>query len=280
MQNLLDTTFGLCLINEHVRQEGVANLYRGIFLPTDQRILIKVFHLFTHVGNEYNAIPAFDAYIQRVAALDHPNVIPIVESGSANNMPYIATGYVKSNLVEFLEDAPYSLNEALGIFEQIIAGVSYVHRAGISHCNIRPADIYHRPDGRIALADIGLSPTASRIVDETGLLTLSKVAQSGTTSEYIAPEQASGRTPDVRSDIYALGIVLYELLTGRVPFKGKNPVKTMLMHLEEPVKSPRMYNPGIPTYVEKVIYQALAKEADYRFDSAAHMANALGLQAV
>lgn len=280
MQNLLDTTFGLCLINGFVRQEGVANLYKGIYLPTDQRIMVKVFHLFTHVGSEYNATDKFTRYAERVVALNHPNILPIIENGIVSGMPYLSTMYVKSSLADHMVNAPYSLPESLGLFEQIAAAVSYTHRAGIPHCNIRPADIYVFEDGRVTLADMGLSPTASRIVDETGLLTLSKVEQSGTTSEYIAPEQASGRTPAVQSDIYALGVVLYELLTGRVPFRGKNPVKTMLMHLEEPVKSPRMYNPGIPTYVEKVLYQALAKEPEYRFGSVAEMTRELGLQAV
>ncbi len=277
MQNLMDTTFGFCLINGFVREEGVANLYRGIYLPTDQRILIKVFHLFSYVGNEYNAMVTFEDAIALVQGLNHPQIMPIIESGSENNMPYISTMFVKHTLSDYLADAPYSLPEALSVFEQIAAPIAYAHLAGITHCNVRPADIFMREDGRITIADLGLSPTASRIVDETGLLTLSKVAQSGTTSEYIAPEQASGRTPTPRSDIYALGVILYELLTGRVPFKGKNPVKTMLMHLEEPVTSPRMYNPGIPTYVEKVLYQALAKEAEHRFTTVGDMTHALGL---
>jgi len=271
MQNILHSTLGLCLVESYIRDDGVSKLYRGSYLPESQRSLIRIYHLFRHVSGRPQALPPFEKLTRKIAALKHHSVIRILESGVEQGMPYIATPYYERTLNDVMKEAPFSMPEATRIFGQLAGAVSYAHEHGITHCNLRIADIFVDDKMNFVLSDLGLSPMASRIVEETGDLTLSQVSQSGTTIEYISPEQANGKPADPRSDIYALGIILYQLLTGRVPFVHKNPVNVMLMHMEEPVKSPRTYNPGIPTYVEKAIYRALAKEPDLRFNSADEM---------
>ena len=201
------------------------------------------------------------------AAFNHPNIVKIYDYGEYNNLPYIVTEYVKGQTLRDVLDYKrcFSLNESSSIMLQLCDALIEVHSKNIVHRDIKPQNIYYASDGGIKLGDFGIS-----ILLGSGINVNENKKVMGT-AQYLAPELVYGEKATFQSDIYAMGITFFELLTGRVPFDGKNPHDVAIMQVEKEVPSPLSINPDLPKEVEYIIFKAVNKNLDERYKSVSEM---------
>ena len=218
--------------------------------------------------------PTFGERFQRearpIAKLEHPPILPGFDYGQAENgVTYIAMRYVEAGtLADLLRQKMPPLRGAYRLFDQIADALAYAHEQGIIHRDIKPSNMLVDARNQVFLTDFGLA----RMMEGTSNLTGSMIMG---TQAYMAPELGEGRPADPLSDIYALGVVLYEMTAGRPPFEAETPMAVMLKHMTEPLPLPRQINPDIPEPLEHVILKALAKEPADRFQSITAMLEAV-----
>lgn len=201
------------------------------------------------------------------AAFNHPNIVKIYDYGEYNNLPYIVTEYVKGQTLRDVLDYKrcFSLNESCSIMLQLCDALIEVHSKNIVHRDIKPQNVYYASDGEIKLGDFGIS-----VLLGSGMNVNENKKVMGT-AQYLAPELVYGEKATFQSDIYAMGITFFELLTGRVPFDGKNPHDVAVMQVEKEVSSPLTINPDLPKEVEYIIFKAVNKNLDERYKSVNEM---------
>ena len=204
------------------------------------------------------------------AALDHPNIVPLYDFGDEEAlflvMPFISGG----SLQDMLPRTPLQAGEVVTYGSQIADALDYAHQRKVVHRDVKPANMLIHADGRLMLSDFGLA----KIVSQTNMLNAPRNRPDAGTPEYMAPEQVVGSS-DARSDIYGLGVVLYLLLTGRLPFSGSSSHEVMQAHLRDEPIPPRHYNPAIPTAMEAVVMRAMAKQPADRYQRASELGAAL-----
>ncbi len=205
-----------------------------------------------------------------IASLNHPGVVVIYDHGVAEGQPYIAMEYVAGRTLKQIigEGAPLAPGDAIAYACQVLDGLAAAHAVGIVHRDIKPQNLIVRDDGTLKVADFGVARSA----DETVLTQVGAVIG---TADYIAPEQARGEIATPPSDLYSLGVVLFEMLTGILPFTGDLPVAVANQHISTPAPSLQQANPAVPPALANVVTRALTKERGRRFDSAAAMKAAL-----
>lgn len=201
------------------------------------------------------------------AAFNHPNIVKIYDYGEYNNLPYIVTEYVKGQTLRDVLDYKrcFSLNESCSIMLQLCDALIEVHSKNIVHRDIKSQNVYYASDGEIKLGDFGIS-----VLLGSGMNVNENKKVMGT-AQYLAPELVYGEKATFQSDIYAMGITFFELLTGRVPFDGKNPHDVAVMQVEKEVPSPLTINPDLPKEVEYIIFKAVNKNLDERYKSVNEM---------
>lgn len=201
------------------------------------------------------------------AAFNHPNIVKIYDYGEYNNLPYIVTEYVKGQTLRDVLDYKrcFSLNESCSIMLQLCDALIEVHSKNIVHRDIKPQNVYYASDGEIKLGDFGIS-----VLLGSGMNVNENKKVMGT-AQYLAPELVYGEKATFQSDIYAMGITFFELLTGRVPFDGKNPHDVAVMQVEKEVPSPLTINPDLPKEVEYIIFKAVNKNLGERYKSVNEM---------
>lgn len=201
------------------------------------------------------------------AAFNHHNIVKIYDYGEYNNLPYIVTEYVKGQTLRDVLDYKrcFSLNESCSIMLQLCDALIEVHSKNIVHRDIKPQNVYYASDGEIKLGDFGIS-----VLLGSGMNVNENKKVMGT-AQYLAPELVYGEKATFQSDIYAMGITFFELLTGRVPFDGKNPHDVAVMQVEKEVPSPLTINPDLPKEVEYIIFKAVNKNLDERYKSVNEM---------
>ncbi|HLG78949.1 MAG TPA: protein kinase, partial [Ktedonobacteraceae bacterium] len=211
-----------------------------------------------------------------IAQLDHVNILPIYEYGEQDGLAYLVMPYLTGGSLRDLlaRQGPLSLTVALSYIEQDAAALQYAHEHRIVHRDIKPANILFHSDGRLVLADFGIARII-RDPNEPIEATLTGPSHFIGSVDYMSPEMVNGTPVDHRTDIYELGIVLFQMLAGRVPFQGTTPFIIAAQHLREQPPSLSLLKPGIPPAVDAVVHKALAKEPDARYDSAQEMAQAL-----
>ena len=205
-----------------------------------------------------------------IASLNHPGVVVIYDHGVADGQPYIAMEYVAGRTLKqvIADSAPLAPGDAIAYACQVLDGLAAAHAVGIVHRDIKPQNLIVRDDGTLKVADFGVA----RSVDETVLTQLGSVIG---TADYISPEQARGEIATPPSDLYSVGVVLFEMLTGTLPFTGELSVAVANQHISTPAPSLQEANPAVPAALASVVAQALAKARSRRFDSAAAMKAAL-----
>jgi len=249
---------------------GMANVYQAKCRVLNRIVTVKI--LRSELAEDKDFVRRFQLEAQAVASLSHPNIVSIYDVGEEDGLPYLVMEYVEGfNLKEIIKrEGRLSPGETINIGIQVCAALAHAHEKGIIHRDIKPHNILVMPGGRVKVADFGLARVLS--------LPAATVTQSGTVMgsvHYFAPEQARGEEVGPKSDLYSLGVVLYETVAGHVPFQGDNPISVALKHLQEQPPSLRKENPAVPRSLEEIIFKAMAKDPEQRFASAREMQTAL-----
>ncbi len=231
---------------------GMANVYLAEDIILDREVAIKILR-FDYV-NDNEFIRRFRREAQSASSLDHLNIVSIYDLGEEDDIYYIVMEYVEGmTLKEYITaNGPLHPKEALNIMEQIVSAIAHAHQNQIVHRDIKPHNILIDHMGNIKVTDFGIATALS----STTITHTNSVLGS---VHYLSPEQARGGLATKKSDIYALGIVLFELLTGRIPFDGESAVSIALKHLQAETPSAKRWNPSVPQSVENIILKQLPK---------------------
>ncbi|WP_340023095.1 Stk1 family PASTA domain-containing Ser/Thr kinase [Paenibacillus sp. FSL K6-1096] len=251
-------------IIERIGGGGMALVYRAHDILLNRNVAIKVLrNQFVH---DEEFIRRFRREAQSAASLSHPNVVSIYDVGQEDEVHYIVMEYIEGkNLNEIIKErAPLQVDEAVRIASQICDALDHAHMNQIIHRDIKPHNILIGRNGRVKVTDFGIA----RAVTSTTITQTGSVVGS---VHYFSPEHAKGVTTGEKSDLYSLGIVLYQMLTGVLPFLGESPISVALKHLQEEFEEPRLLNPLIPQSVENVILKSMRKNPDERYQSAKQM---------
>jgi len=198
------------------------------------------------------------------ASLEHPNVVPVYDTGEFEGLLYIAMRYVPGpDLRTVLEKGPLEASRAVAILTQVAAALDAARQAGLVHRDVKPHNIMLTPQSQVKIMDFGIVRDMDRgSVTQTGLVM--------GTPDYMSPEQAQGRDDvDQRSDVYSLGVVLYEMFTGVLPFKGDTPISIAMKHVTEHPRPPRAVNPSLPEEMERIILRCMKKSPAERYQNMA-----------
>ncbi|HLX56636.1 MAG TPA: protein kinase [Ktedonobacteraceae bacterium] len=280
--NQLDgKTLGTCTLQRLLGRGGMGAVYLAQQSRPRRTVAVKVLlpELFAHSTGFSEFLVRFRREADAIAALDHINIMPIYEYGEQDQLAYLVMPYLADGTLRDIvaKRGKLPLGEVVSIVEQIAAALDYAHRHGIIHRDLKPGNILFHADGRLVLTDFGIAkvlnePASANVV---AMQTLTTTGMIIGTPEYLSPEQATGAPIDNRSDIYSLGIVLFQLLSGRVPFTGTTPVAVAIKHATEQPPSFAQLNLDVPRGVEEVILKALAKKPEQRYATAGDLARAL-----
>ncbi|MGC9400605.1 MAG: protein kinase domain-containing protein [Anaerolineae bacterium] len=266
---LIGKQLGKYEVTEHISHGGMAEVYLGRQRNLDRQVAIKVLHPF--LADEQGFVSRFQREARLVAALRHPNIVQVYDFDHHEELDiyYMVMEFIKGNtLKERLKGGPLDAEEAGAITAAIADALDYAHRREMVHRDIKPGNIMFTEEGDPVLADFGIA----RMLSVTGLT--ASGAMVGTPA-YMAPEIGAGESATAASDIYSLGVVLYEMITGRLPFEADIPMSLVMKHINDPVPSPRQYAPQLPKALEKVLLKALAKSPRQRYATAGEMAKAV-----
>ncbi|MBN1286726.1 MAG: protein kinase [Anaerolineae bacterium] len=265
--DLAGKTLGQYEIIDQLGKGGMATVYRAYQVAMNRYVAIKV--LPPQFMHDDTFVERFLREARVIANLNHRYVLPIYDFGTAGDLAYIVMRLAEGGtLAQLLEQrGPFSVRETSRIVKQIAAGLDYAHAAGIVHRDLKPQNILIDAKGDVYLSDFGIA----KVMETTAKLTGSDLMGTPT---YMSPEQGQGGVIDRRADIYALGIVVYEMLTGKVPFTGESSVSIVYQHNNAPVPSTRDVMPKVPASVDAVVRRALAKAPDDRYKTAGEFAQA------
>ena len=256
-------------VQEKIGIGGMADVYRGKDTLLGRPVAIKILH--QNFGSDQDFVARFKREAQAAGKLNHQNVVSMYDVGYDQGFHYIIMEYVAGcTLKEYIQHhSRVTIQEAVKITIAIAEGLEHAHMMGIVHCDVKPHNILITDAGRVKVTDFGIA----RAINSAATMMYTNSVMGS--AHYISPEQASGKTINVSTDIYSLGVVLYELLTGEVPFRGETPVSVALQHVKDRVIAPRIKNSLIPPQLEQVVLTALEKEPGKRFGSISEMIQAL-----
>jgi eukaryotic-like serine/threonine-protein kinase len=252
-------------VERSIGHGGMAQVYEGTDTVLGRTVAIKV--LAPQYARDDAFVQRFRREAQAAAKLNHPGVVGVYDTGSDENVHYIVMEYVAGRtLADVLQDEGRLQPErAAEIARAVAQGLAFAHQAGIIHRDIKPANIMLTPTGEVKVMDFGIARAMSSE-------TFTEAATVLGTASYLSPEQAQGEPVDARSDIYSLGVVLYEMLTGRPPFSGDSPVAVAYKHVREDPQLPSQIVPDIPPELEAIVMKAMAKNPANRYSNAQEMA--------
>lgn len=256
-------------VQEKIGIGGMADVYRGKDTLLGRPVAIKILH--QNFGSDQDFVARFKREAQAAGKLNHQNVVSMYDVGYDQGFHYIIMEYVAGcTLKEYIQHhSRVTIQEAVKITIAIAEGLEHAHMMGIVHCDVKPHNILITDAGRVKVTDFGIA----RAINSAATMMYTNSVMGS--AHYISPEQASGKTINVSTDIYSLGVVLYELLTGEVPFRGETPVSVALQHVKDRVIAPRIKNSLVPPQLEQVVLTALEKEPGKRFGSISEMIQAL-----
>ncbi len=269
---------GSYTVIEEIGKGGMAEVYRARQQSVDRDVAIKV--ILKGIVGDPAAVQRFQREAKLIARLEHPHILPVYDFDGTHEPPYIVMRYLDGGtLKDAMAQGLLPFNEIVHLIHQISSALDYAHRQGIIHRDIKPSNILVDRDGNAFVSDLGLARltgtvSGARQITETGVIM--------GTPDYMSPEQAvGGEEIDHRTDIYALGVILFEMLTGALPFNAPSGVQMLMQHIQSPVPSVRERRPELPDAVDMVMYRVLAKDRSERYETAsefgADVAEALGM---
>ncbi|RMG89417.1 MAG: serine/threonine protein kinase, partial [Chloroflexi bacterium] len=257
---------------ERVGSGGMAVVYRALDRALGRIVAIKMLH--ESFTNDPGFLQRFRHEAHAAANLSHPNIVTVHDIGQDGNRHYIVMEYVEGRtLKQIIREAQENgrflpISRALDLTIQICNGIGYAHRANFVHCDVKPQNVLVTHDDRVKVADFGIARAISEATQQ-------QQSQVWGTPQYFSPEQAAGEPATPASDVYAIGVILFELLTGRLPFEGESPTAIALKHIQE--RPPRVseFNPTVPPQLELIIDKVLSKEPAGRYRTAGQLGRIL-----
>ena len=257
-------------ILEQIGNGGMATVYKAKCHVLNRFVAVKI--LKDEFTTDYEFIKRFNSEAQAVASLTHPNIVSVYDVGHEGNLYYIVMELIQGKTLKeiIISEGPLAWKWSLNVAIQIASALETAHKNNIIHRDIKPHNIIITEDGMAKVTDFGIAKAVSN----------STITAFGTTIgsvHYFSPEHARGGYTDAKSDLYSLGVVLYEMLTGKVPFDADTPVSVALKHIQETPVEPIKLNPAIPLSVNKIVMKAMQKETNSRYQNASEMLKDLTL---
>lgn len=256
---------------KRVGEGGMAVVYRAYDQALERVVAVKV--LRQEYSNDAAFLSRFQKEARAAAQLDHSNIVTVFDVGHDGDSYYIVMEYVEGRSLkeEIRDGTPFRVGRAVDIAIQICAAVGYAHQAGLVHCDLKPQNVLVTDDGRVKVTDFGiaraLSPEPQSPQDETEAV--------WGTPQYFSPEQATGQPPTTASDVYSIGVILYEMLAGELPFTAEDAQTLAMKHLTEEPAPLSARNPRVPVHVEQIVRRAMAKDPQQRYRTASQLGRVL-----
>ena len=272
MAELIGRSLGKYRIVARLGQGGMAEVYKAYQPGLDRYVAIKVLH--PHLAQDREFVSRFEREARSVSRLRHQHILQVFDFDSENDQHYMVMELVNGpNLGDEFAyrqrvGQTYSLSEIGRLLIALCQGTAYAHQQGMIHRDIKPSNLMFTEDGQLLIVDFGIA----RILGNTQYTVTGALIGS---PAYMSPEQGQSGHADARSDIYSIGIVLYELVTGRPPYKGDTPMATILKHITETLPLPTAIQPDLPSNIEWLILKALSKKPEERFQTGLEMATAV-----
>ncbi len=250
---------------ERIGSGGMADVWRARDSDLDRDVAIKVLH--ENFARDREFVERFRREASAAAGLQHPNVVNVYDRGGWEDTYYIAMELIEGSALRDLINRGLDVGESVEVARQVLAAAGFAHSRGIVHRDLKPMNVLIDREGRIRVTDFGIARAGDSEITQTGSVM--------GTAQYISPEQAQGMEVGPASDIYSIGIILFEMLTGRVPFNGENAVAVAMKQVTEEPPPPSSLNPAVGPALDAVVLRALAKDPAQRYQSAAEMTAAL-----
>ncbi|MDH3349369.1 MAG: serine/threonine protein kinase, partial [Desulfobulbaceae bacterium] len=268
MEDLTGKQLGPYQLNKQMGEGGMATVYKAYQASMDRYVALKI--LPSHFANDPQFSQRFLQEAKVIAKLEHPNILPVHDFGKSGNYTYLVMRLVEGGcLSDLMHGPPLSFSEINRVISQVGSALDYAHRNGVIHRDIKPANILIDQLGNCLLTDFGVA----KMVESSSHLT--KTGGILGTPAYISPEQGMGQKIDHRTDIYSLGVILYQMVVGILPYNAETPMAVVIKHIHDPLPPPSQRCPTIPEAIEQVILKALTKKPIDRFDTAGTMVTAL-----
>src|SRR6266511_4585414 len=254
---------------ERLGSGGMSDVFRARDLMLERSVAIKVLH--EDYSNDEAFQQRFRQEARAAANLSHPNIVTVHDFGFDHGQLFLVMEYIPGKDLKTIlrQRGRYSVEEAIPLMVQASAGIGYAHRAGLVHCDVKPHNMIVTPDARLKVTDFGIARALSTIMPDE------RADVVWGSPQYFSPEQAAGEAPSPASDVYSLGVVLYEVLTGALPFTAPNSEGLARMHLEMPTIPPSEFVPDIPKALEEIVLKVLSKEPAARYRTADQLGRVL-----
>lgn len=254
-------------VTSELGRGGMATVYRAVDPNSGREVAIKV--LPREMMHDPQFRSRFEREIKMIASLEHPAIVPVYDVGDIDGQPYFVMRFMTGgSLSDMIEKGSISVEETAKIIEKVAQGLAYAHRKGVIHRDLKPDNILFNDDGEPFISDFGVA----KLSESTSNLTGSGVIG---TPAYMSPEQAQGSDIDLRSDVYGLGVIVYQMLSGHQPYSADTPMGVVVKHITEPVPEILKILPNLPEDVDAVIKTAMAKDKNQRYPNTIELAKAL-----
>lgn len=272
MADLVGTQIDRYRITERIDEGGMAIVYKAVTTRLESEVAIKVIRIERFAPEiVHKTLKRFEREAKSLAQLTHPNIVGVIEYGEYEGKPYLVMEYLRGGSLKKFLGKKMPWQNAARLLLPIAYALEYAHKHNIIHRDVKPSNILLTESGEPMLADFGIA----KIIEEDATMDLTGTRATIGTPEYMSPEQGLGKEIDLRSDIYSLGVVFYELITGQKPFLGDTPMETIFKHVNESLPKPTNFVPNLPATVEAVLVKALSKKVGERYSSAGGFAHAL-----
>jgi hypothetical protein len=269
MNNLSGITIERYKIINEIGRGGMAVVYRAVDTMLDRSVAIKI--LLPETSNKEKALKRFNREAKTLANLSHSNIVKVLDYGDYEGSPYLVMEYISGGTLSSKLGTPMPYAEAAAILAPVARALQYAHQQKVVHRDIKPSNILINDSGQPMLSDFGILKLIE--IDETQGIT--GTGKSVGTPAYMSPEQIRGKEVDGRTDIYSLGIVFFELVTGRKPYTATTPIEVSLQHLHDPIPKAKQFIRDVPADVEQIFVRSMAKNPEDRYPSMASFAQAL-----